>query len=153
VIFVTLGTHHQPFPRLIAGLAGLPADELVIQHGPTEPPPGVREAVRFLDFEGMAERVRAADLVITHAGVGSILLARREGHTPIVVPRLRRHGEHVDNHQVELAVALARERKVIAVWDPANLPAAVASAPRNREIRVSVPGPLHTAVREALLGA
>ena len=150
MIFVTLGTHHQPFPRLVDALASLPASELVVQHGHSPAPPGVREAVRFLGFGEMLERVRAADVVVVHAGVGSILLARREGHTPLVVPRLHRHGEHVDDHQVELTEALAEQRKVIPVWDPADLAAAVASAPRRGAARPPAEGPLHVAVREAL---
>jgi UDP-N-acetylglucosamine transferase subunit ALG13 len=151
VIFVTLGTHHQPFTRLTDALAALPADELVVQHGHSPAPAGVREAIAFLDFGSMLERVREADVVVTHAGVGSILLARREGHTPVVVPRLHRHGEHVDDHQVELTEALAGDGKVIAVWEPAELAAAVAAAPGRGDRRPLAAGPLHAAVREALL--
>jgi UDP-N-acetylglucosamine transferase subunit ALG13 len=152
VIFVTLGTHHDPFPRLIDALGSLPGDELVVQHGHSAAPAGVREAVPFLSFAEMLERVRAADAVVTHAGVGSILLARREGHTPVVVPRLHRFGEHVDDHQVELTEALAADGKVIPAWEGTDLAAAVRSAPRRSEPRPPVAGPLHVALREALLG-
>jgi UDP-N-acetylglucosamine transferase subunit ALG13 len=152
VIFVTLGTHHQPFPRFVDALAALPGDELVVQHGHSAAPAGVREAVPFLGFAEMLERVEAADVVVTHAGVGSILLARRAGHTPVVVPRQHRHGEHVDDHQVELTAALAEGGKVVAVWDTAELAAAVAGAPARGEPRPPVAGPLHAAVREALAG-
>ncbi|MEA2440791.1 MAG: hypothetical protein QOH76_2215 [Thermoleophilaceae bacterium] len=150
MIFVTLGTHHQPFARLMGALSELPSDELVVQCGHSVPPAGVREATAFLGFQEMLDRIRAADVVVTHAGVGSILLARREGHTPIVVPRLSRLGEHVDDHQVELTEALAEQGKVIPVWDVSELPAAVASAPARSESRPLTPGPLHDAVRAAL---
>jgi UDP-N-acetylglucosamine transferase subunit ALG13 len=87
---------------------------------------------------------------VTHAGVGSILLARREGHTPLVVPRLKRLGEHVDDHQVELTEALAADEKVIALWDMAQIAAAVADAPERGPARPPSAGSLHRAVRAAL---
>jgi UDP-N-acetylglucosamine transferase subunit ALG13 len=150
VIFVTLGTHHQPFPRLIEALAALPAEDLVVQYGHSAPPAAAREAVDFLGFRDMLDRIEAADVVVTHAGVGSILLARRAGHTPIVVARRQRHGEHVDDHQVELTAALADDGKVIPVWEPAELAAAVAVAPARGAPRPPVEGPLHRAVRAVL---
>lgn len=151
MIFVTLGTHHQPFPRLIEALAKLPADDLVVQHGHSDPPAHARESVAFLDFGAMLDRMRSADVVVTHAGVGSILLARREGHTPIVVPRLHARGEHVDDHQVDLTEALSEQGKVIPVWESTDLAGVVASAPQRQAPRPPQPGPLHDAVRDALL--
>lgn len=153
MIFVTVGTHPAPFTRLIDALGALPADELVVQYGHSPAPVGVREAVDFLGFGDVLDRIRAADAVVMHAGVGSILLARREGHLPIVVPRLHRAGEHVDDHQVELTEALAAERRVIPVWETRELAAAVATAPPRGEPRPPAPGPLHDAVRAALLEA
>jgi UDP-N-acetylglucosamine transferase subunit ALG13 len=150
VIFVTFGTHHQPFPRLLEALASLPGDDLVVQHGHSPAPSGVREAVEFLGFGEMLEHVRTADVVVTHAGVGSILLARREGHMPVVVPRLHRHSEHVDDHQVELTDALSEQGKVIAVRDLALLADAVAGVPPRGAPRPPEPGPLHRAVRAVL---
>ena len=151
MIFVTVGTHHDPFGRLIDALAGLPADELVVQHGHSPAPARAREAVAFLPFEELVERIRAADVVITHAGVGSILLALREGRTPLVVPRRRAHGEHVDDHQVEFTAALADAGKVVPVWDVARLPELVARAPAAADPRPPVEGELQRAVRAALV--
>lgn len=49
----------------------------------------------------------AADVVISHAGVGSALTALRCGKRPILVPREAARGEHVDNHQRQIALELA----------------------------------------------
>ena len=73
MIFATVGTHQQPFERMLHALQVLPADELVVQHGPASPPAGVRRAVPFMSFGDMLEHFESADVVITHAGVGSIL--------------------------------------------------------------------------------
>ena len=119
--------------RLIGALESLPFDELVVQHGFSPRPQRARRAVAFMPFDEMVACFEAANVVITHAGVGSVLSAVRAGHTPIVVPRLRRLGEHVDDHQVELTRALAEHRAVTPVWDVRELPEAVASYPVRRD--------------------
>ncbi len=151
MIFVTVGTHHQPFTRLMKALDALPADELVVQHGHSPPPRHAAEASAFLGYAEMLDRMRAADAVVTHAGVGSVLTALRLGHTPAVVARERRFGEHVDDHQVEFTVAVAEAGRVVPVWDVAELVAAVAGLPARGAGKQSEPGPLHEAVRRALV--
>lgn len=58
--------------------------------------------------------MREADVIVTHAGVGSALAAIRAGHRAVYVPRRARHGEHVDDHQVEMARELDRRGLVLA---------------------------------------
>ena len=152
MIFVTVGTHQQPFQRMLSALEALPASELVVQHGYGAPPSGVSHAAAFMSFGEMLEQFEAADTVVTHAGVGSILLALRVGHTPIVVPRYKRYGEHVDDHQVELTRALADAGRVVAAWDTAGLAATVRGAPPRRPPPERGQRPIHAAVRAALRG-
>jgi UDP-N-acetylglucosamine transferase subunit ALG13 len=152
LIFVTVGTHHDPFPRLLDALAELPGEELVVQYGPAAAPAGVARAEAFMPFDAMLECFRQADVVITHAGVGSILCARREGHLPLVVPRQHKLGEHVDEHQAELTRALEARGSVVAVWDTANLAQIVAAAPPRRDAETAVEPPLCPSLRAALRG-
>jgi UDP-N-acetylglucosamine:LPS N-acetylglucosamine transferase len=56
----------------------------------------------------------ASDVVITHAGVGLSLLALSAGRCPVLVPRRVERGEHVDNHQCEVAAELDRRRLAVA---------------------------------------
>jgi UDP-N-acetylglucosamine transferase subunit ALG13 len=149
VIFVTVGTHHQPFERLLGALGGLD-DELVVQHGPGQPP-AASHAEPFMPFDQMLARFREADTVITHAGVGSIICARREGHVPLVVPRRHDLGEHVDDHQVELTRALAERGSVVAVWDVEKLAETVAAAPPRGAPSAAAEPTLCPSVRGALL--
>lgn len=151
MIFVTVGTHHQPFQRLLDALQSLPQDELVVQFGYGTPPKGVALARGFMDFSEMLDHFRAADAVVTHAGVGSILCARREGHVPVVVPRSRRRGEHVDDHQAQLTRALEQRGVVIAAWETDRLAEAVKSAGESSPPPATARGPFHEAVRRALL--
>lgn len=151
LIFVTVGTHHQPFQRLLDALDSLPADELVVQFGHGAPPAGIRHASAFMGFAEMLEHFHTADAVVTHAGVGSILCARRAGHVPVVVPRRRRHAEHVDDHQVELTQELDDLGAVVAVWEMDRLAPAVASVSRPNSGSSTSNGRLQEAVRTALL--
>jgi UDP-N-acetylglucosamine transferase subunit ALG13 len=149
VIFATVGTHGQPFTRFLDALAGLD-DDVVVQYGHNSPPAGVREAVAFMPFDVLNEHMRKADVVVTHAGVGSVLCAREAGHVPVVVPRLHRYDEHVDDHQLELVAALGADGHVVPVMDVAELGAAVQKAGRRADT-TRAPKPLHAAVRGALL--
>ncbi len=151
MIFVTVGTHQDPFTRLLDALAPLNGSELVVQHGSAPPPPGVARAEAYMPFDQMVECFRAAEKVITHAGVGSILCASREGHTPLVVPRRHDLGEHVDEHQAELTRALEARGRVIGAWDTAELPALLATVPVRQPVAKSASAsPLTAAVRAAL---
>jgi len=153
LIFVTVGTHHQPFTRLLDALGSLDPAELVVQYGPGEPPPGVARAADFMPFEEMVANFKAADTVVTHAGVGSILCARREGHTPLVVPRRHDLGEHVDEHQTELTRALEARGSVVAVWETERLGELVRAVPPRVGVGHSQEPPLCPAVRLALAGS
>lgn len=50
--------------------------------------------------------IAKADAVVAHAGVGSALTALGEGRCPVLLPRERAHGEHVDDHQAQIAKAV-----------------------------------------------
>lgn len=151
MIFVTVGTHRDPMPRLIAALEDLPAGELVVQYGTSPQPAAAARTVAFMPFDDMFACFDAADVVVTHAGVGSVLTAMRVGHTPIVVPRRHSLGEHVDDHQAELTRALAERKAVLPVWDLSQLSRAVAAYPTRRVAAPQVERPIHAAVRQALL--
>lgn len=129
MIFATVGSHPTfAFDRLLRALECLPGAELVVQHGPGDPPANAREAIAFMPFEQMLERMALASAVISHAGVGSILCSLQSGHVPVVMPREARFGETVDDHQVELARALAPSGRIVLAEAAAEMPAAIAAA-------------------------
>lgn len=150
MIFVTVGTHHQPFERLLDALDGLDED-LVVQYGPGRPPAGARRAEAYLPFDEMLACFGEAEKVITHAGVGSVICASREGHVPLVVPRRHHLGEHVDDHQAELTRALVRKGSVAALWEMDGLTEAVAAIPERRPPAETTEPALCPSVRDALL--
>ncbi len=125
MILVTVGTH-LPFDRLLRGVAPLAdREEMVVQRGAGEFVPPEATCVGFLPFEEFEALVRAARVVVTHAGVGSVLTCLRNGRNPIVIPRRAELGEAADNHQVALARRLDEVALARLVEDPDTLPQVV----------------------------
>jgi UDP-N-acetylglucosamine transferase subunit ALG13 len=122
MILVTIGTNEQPFDRLVRAAARLDTVEsLVVQHGSSRVPHGRGKWVDFVSFEELTARMVEARVVVCHAGVGSIMLARRCGKRPIVVPRRLHLGEAVDDHQLALGRRLHEGGVVTLLEDEEQL--------------------------------
>jgi UDP-N-acetylglucosamine--N-acetylmuramyl-(pentapeptide) pyrophosphoryl-undecaprenol N-acetylglucosamine transferase len=109
-IVVTLGTIAPfGFPRLLRRLLDvLPRDaEVLWQTGATDLTGLPLAGVDRVPAREMEAAMREADVVVAHAGTGSALTAFEAGATPVLVPRRRVFAEHVDDHQVTTAMALA----------------------------------------------
>ncbi len=111
-IFVTLGTiRPYRFDGLVDAVlrTGLVDENTVWQLGVTERQDLPGHAVGQVSAVEFEHHARNADVVVTHAGVGTIMQLLDWGKSPVVVPRRRSAGEHVDDHQ-SLITALLRER-------------------------------------------
>lgn len=111
-LFITLGTlRGYAFDSLVERILdrGLADEHTVWQLGETEPkvelPGQVHREVSSVDFRRYATE---ADVVITHAGVGTVLGLMEWGIAPIAVVRRQARGEHVDDHQEQLAELMTR---------------------------------------------
>jgi UDP-N-acetylglucosamine transferase subunit ALG13 len=130
MIVATTGTNEQPFDRLVRSVAALDVDEeLLLQYGSSRVPHGRGTWVDYLPFSELENAMRRARIVISHAGVGSIMLARRCGKVPIVMPRRLSAGEAVDDHQHRLAVRLSRIGVVAIAEDERQLAELVLAGP------------------------
>lgn len=114
MIFVTVGTHEQPFDRLVKGIDDLKGlnivrEEVIIQTGFSSYIPKHCLWSQWYSYEEMADHVEKARIVITHGGPSSFMMPLQLGKVPIVAPRQKRFGEHVNDHQVDF-VRLAAER-------------------------------------------
>ena len=129
MILVAVGASEFPFDRLLRAVDKLPTREkLVVQHGVSEVRPAHAQCIPFMPQEALAQLVREARVVVTHAGVGSILLSLTNGKRPCVVPRLGRFGETVDDHQLDSARRFAQAGLVTLVENPDQLSDAIAFA-------------------------
>jgi len=113
LIFVTVGTDHHRFDRLIDWVDGwissgsISRARVIVQHG-TSREPRHGDGHPYLPHGEMVRMLAKATGVVCHAGPGTVSAARRAGLIPIVVPRRRALGEHVDDHQAAFAPHLAR---------------------------------------------
>jgi UDP-N-acetylglucosamine transferase subunit ALG13 len=149
MIFATVGTSVIPFDRLFRALDELPGDEpLVVQQGPSSVCPAGATSLDFLAFDDLVDLVRQARVVVTHAGVGTILVALANGRRPVVVPRLRRFAEAVDDHQLDFARRLAAAGLVTLVEDTARLAEAIAGDGAAVATLRQEPGPLASELRD-----
>ena len=141
MILVTTGTNGEPFDRLLRAVGEIEGEPLVVQHGPSTLRAPHATSVAYVSFSELVELVRTARLVITHGGVGSILVALTNGKRPLVVPRLARFGEAVDDHQLELASKLDHEGLATLVGNVSQLPSLVRTVPAGATTMAARPSP------------
>lgn len=127
MIFVTVGTHEQPFNRLIHEMdflkkEGIIGCKIMMQIGYSTYIPTNADYKAMLSYEEMLYYIEKADIVVTHGGPSSFALPLTMGKIPIVVPRQRKYNEHVNNHQLEFIKEVEkRNRNIIAVYDIEDL--------------------------------
>lgn len=118
---VALGTEVWPFDRAINSvLRLLPDADITWQTGTTRFDHRGRPLQQWLPAPELKTAMRNADVVITHAGIGSALVALNVGKVPILLPRRSDLGEHIDDHQQQAADLLA-ERSLAVPVDPDDL--------------------------------
>lgn len=123
MIFVTVGTHEQPFNRLIECVDKLKEDgviteEIVMQTGYSTYEPKHCRWQKLFPYDEMLKLVQEARIVITHGGPSSFIMPLQIGKTPIVVPRKHEFNEHVNDHQVNFVRFVADQMgTVIPVYE------------------------------------
>ena len=120
MIFVTVGTHEQPFNRLVEYIDGLKkdgtiAEEVIIQTGYSTYEPKYCKWQKLFPYQEMIKLVDEARIIITHGGPSSFIMPLQIGKTPIVVPRRQEFNEHVNDHQVSFSKAVAERMGTIIV--------------------------------------
>lgn len=129
MIFVTVGSQKFPFDRLIQRVdqmleEGVLGEEVFIQTGTSDYVPRCRHQP-FCEREQFEELLEACSILITHGGAGTMVEAVKRGKRVVAVPRLAQYGEHVDDHQLELAGRFDAMNLLCACVDIERLPEAV----------------------------
>lgn len=119
---VTLGTQHQEFTRLLdyiekSDLKG----EIIVQAGYTKYESKRMKIFDFISYDEMEKYIDKSDLVITHAGTGSIVMPLKKDKKVIACARLSKFGEHVDDHQVELVDVFYSEGYILKIDEDTSL--------------------------------
>ena len=132
-LFVLAGTQRFPFARLITALNHLVEgglymrDEILMQASvfPIEP---LFTHYSYIPKEEYVRYLDEAEVVITHGGVNSIMAPMELGKPLVIVPRMKRYGEHIDDHQLEIAEMMEKRYGVTVVRDLKQLPEAIRRA-------------------------
>jgi len=125
-VFVTVGFEKRPFDRLIMAIEhgieeGMLPSDIFIQLGHSQYLPKACPYQRFLGFEEMERLVKNSDIIIAHAGVGTILLCLSHNKIPILFPRDSKLGEHVDEHQLEFCRTMEEQKRVLVAYNSKDL--------------------------------
>lgn len=119
MIYVTVGNHDQPFDRLLTAMDRLAAElgeEVVMQTGVSRYQPQHAKGEPFFPHGKAEEMIRAATVVVAHAGIGTVIACRAHGTPLVICPRRAANGEHFNDHQLEIATELIKNpRPGIAV--------------------------------------
>ena len=126
MIFVVLGTQKFQCNRLLEQIdelisQGIIRDKVFAQKGNSDYEPKNYEYVDFVEKQQFEELIEQCDLLVTHSGVGTILSGKNHGRPVIVFPRLKKYGEHVDDHQLDIARAFGKKNLVFMCGENDNL--------------------------------
>ena len=118
MIFVSVGTHGQQFDRLLIEIdrlikTGKIKENVLAQTGHSSYTPKNFAFKKFMEMEEFDSSVKKCTLFITHAGEGNIGTGLQYEKKMIVVPRLKKFGEHTNDHQLELADAIKKNKQAI----------------------------------------
>ncbi len=107
MILVTLGTQDKSFERLLKAVqkeinSGNIKDKVVVQAGYTKFKSKDMEIFELVPIEEFDTLIKKCDLLITHGGVGSIIAGLKNNKKVIAVPRLKKFGEHTNDHQLQI---------------------------------------------------
>lgn len=133
--FVSLGNTKQNFSRLLnmieSQLDFLP-NPVLVQCGHTPFSSTKCKVIEFVNMDFFVRQINHAEILMLHAGAGSVLHAIKSGKYPIIMPRRAKFGEHVNDHQVGFAKALHALGKAIMVEDTKNLEQAIITVRQNK---------------------
>lgn len=141
MIFLTVGTQF-PFDRLLRAVdealdENKDTEEIFAQAGPTSYQPRNFQAVAWLDKQPFDDSFRQASAIIGHAGMGTISMALESNKPLLVLPRRRKFGEVVNDHQVAIARKFEQLGHLLVAYAAADVAAKLrllpAFVPRPRQ--------------------
>ena len=122
MILVLLGTQHNEFTRLLQEVENcidnqIIIEQVIVQAGFTKYKSNKMEIFDMISKEELDKYMSKANLVITHGGVGSIIMALEKGKKVIAVPRLHEYGEHVNDHQRQIIKVFSEKNYLIGIMN------------------------------------
>ena len=127
MIFLTVGSWHKGFDRLIKAVdelkgQGIITEEVNAQIGDGKYKPINLKTLEYYSPDEFVKVISQARIVIAHAGMGTIIETTKQGKPIIVVPRKVKLGEANNDHQFDTAKTLEREGKILVAYETEYLP-------------------------------
>lgn len=137
MIFLTVGTQ-LPFDRLVKAVDEVIEhnnldEEVFAQIGETSYKPRNFESVCSLDRHLFKSRIQDASGIIGHAGIGTITMALENEKGLLVMPRLSKYREAVNDHQSDIAKKFEQQGCLLVAYKEQDLPEKI------EELRIFVP--------------
>jgi UDP-N-acetylglucosamine transferase subunit ALG13 len=114
-----------PFDRLVRTVDQWAArrnrGDVFAQIGPTDWRPSTIQWAQFLDPSEFHRRVELADVVVAHAGMGSIITALELGKPILVMPRRGDLKETRNDHQIATARRFLEQGRISVAFDETEL--------------------------------
>jgi UDP-N-acetylglucosamine transferase subunit ALG13 len=122
LIFVTVGSRNYPFDRLFIKLdelfeKGVIKDQLFAQVGTSTYKPKHYMYKDFVSQKEFLSLINQSDIVVSHGASGSIMKALNAGKKVIAVTRLKKYGEHINDHQIQNNEAFGLNKYVVPVFE------------------------------------
>lgn len=130
MILVLLGTQHNEFTRLLQEVEecidnGFIKERVVVQAGFTKYKTDKMEIFDMISKETLDSLMEEANVIITHGGVGSIIMALKKHKKVIAVPRLHEFNEHVNDHQRQIINIFNERKYLLGIQNVEDLPEAL----------------------------
>ncbi len=155
MIYVTVGNDFRPFDRLLRKMdeiaSSLP-EPVLIQRGYSTYTPRNAPSFDFVSMDAAAEHILKSRLVVSHAGIGTIILCRQYGIPLLILPRRKTFGEHMNDHQLEIARALEKKEteQIYVVYEEERMEQGILRILEHRERPLAVQNPGKTNLLKAL---
>ncbi|MBC2722691.1 MAG: hypothetical protein HGJ97_08405, partial [Desulfosporosinus sp.] len=127
MIFLTVGNWHKGFDRLVKAVDVLKKQGVIQvnifgQIGPGNYKPDNYDYCEYCSPEQFSDYMKQANIIISHAGMGTIGQAIKMSKPVVVVPRKSKLGEHFDDHQFVTTRHMEAEGKLLAAYKIDDLP-------------------------------
>jgi UDP-N-acetylglucosamine transferase subunit ALG13 len=141
MIFLTVGTQFA-FDRLVIAIdkaiaAGFITEQIFAQTGPTTYLPRNFESKPYLEKNVFDKILSQSSAIIAHAGMGSIMMAVEYNKPLLVMPRLKKYSEVINNHQLALAKRFELDGHLLVAYNELQLPEKI------RQLKTFVPQKRH----------
>lgn len=127
MIFVSTGTLHLPFDRMLTMVSHLRetcclSEPIIIQTGTSHIQVPQATHIPFMTNPNMVNYISQARVVISAAGPATIFqIIQHNANIPLVIPRLKHYGEHVSDHQLHFGNYLSDRKIISLIHDEAEL--------------------------------